>query len=128
VHDPPGFHFGSKDQHGLYDPARMQWIIDNPGKWDCTLRKDGHQIREFIFTVDDKGMVEQSELQRGKHPLPTLPNVVVIDMKIPADNGVEERIRPEAMKKSIGFGVPWPDGPKAAELQAAFPPASGLPD
>jgi len=124
----PGFHFGSKAEHGLYDPEKLKWIIDHPGKWDCMLRKDGHQVREFIFTVNDKGMVEQSDMQQGKHPVPTLNNVVLIDMKIPADNGVEQRVRPDAMKKSIGFGVAWPDGAKVKEIQSAFPPASGLPD
>jgi hypothetical protein len=67
-------------------------------------------------------------MQKGAHPVPTMSNVVLIDMKIPADNGVEKRIRPDAMKKSIGFGLPWPDGPTVKEIQAAFPPASGLPD
>jgi hypothetical protein len=124
----PDFHFGPKDQHGIYDPTKMNWVIDNPGKWDCMLRKDGHQVRQFLFTVNDKGMVEQSEMQKGGHPAPTMANVVLIDMKIPADNGVEKRIRPDAMKKSIGFGVPWPDGARAKEMQAAFPPSSGLPD
>lgn len=124
----PDFHFGPKDQHGIYDPTKMNWIIDNPGKWVCLLRKDSHQVREFAFTVNDKGMVEPSEMQKGSKPIPTLNNVVLIDMKIPADNGVEKRIRPDAMKKSIGFGVAWPDGPKVKEIQAAFPPASGTPD
>jgi hypothetical protein len=49
-------------------------------------------------------------------------------VRIPKDNGLEKRLRPEAAKKSIGFGVPWPDHPKAKELQATFPPAMGLPD
>jgi hypothetical protein len=124
----PQFMFGSKAEHGLRDPDKVFWLEDHPGKWDCMLPKDGHQIREFLFTVNDKGMIEQSEMQKGPHPVPTLSNVVMIDMKIPADNGVDKRIRPDAMKKSIGFGVAWPDGPKVKEIQAAFPPASGLPD
>jgi hypothetical protein len=49
-------------------------------------------------------------------------------MKIPAGSGVEQRIRPDAMKRSLRFGIPWPDHPRAKELQAAFPPPSGLPD
>ena len=92
------------------------------------LRRSGHKVREFMFTVNGKGLVEPSEMQKGTHPLQTLSNVALIDMKIPADNGVEQRIRPDAMKKSIGFGVPWPDGAKVNEIQAAFPPASGMPD
>ena len=124
----PQFKFGSKADHGLYDPDKVYWLEDHPGKWDCMLRADGHQVREFLFTVNAKGMIEPSEMQQGSHPVPTLANVVLIDMKIPADNGVEKRIRPDAMRKSIGFGIPWPDGPKVKEMQAAFPPASGMAD
>ena len=29
---------------------------------------------------------------------------------------------------SVFLGLPWPDHPKVKELQAACPPASGLPD
>jgi hypothetical protein len=43
-------------------------------------------------------------------------------------SGIEQRIRPEALKKGVGFGIPWPDSPRSKELQAALPPASGLPD
>src|SRR5262249_45735687 len=124
----PKIKFGSKNDHGLYDPTRLAWLEDQPGLYDCILRKEGHAVRQFTFTVNAKGFVEPSEMQKGAHPLPTLNNVVLIDMKIPADNGYELRLRPDAMKKSIGFGVPWPDGAKAKDIQAAFPPASGLAD
>ncbi|HEX3905409.1 MAG TPA: hypothetical protein VH853_21480 [Polyangia bacterium] len=119
----PGFHFGAKDPSA--DPNRFRWVIDNPGDWDCFLRREGHVVREFVFKVDDKGMIQASELQSGKHPLPTPDNVALIDMKIPKENGIETRLRPDALKKSIGFGQPWPDGPNAKALQAAFPPAIG---
>src|SRR5262249_22610708 len=115
----PDVHYGSKN--GVADADKLKWLIDNPGRWDCMLRKEGHTIREFSFTVDAKGMVLPSEMQKGPRPVPTLADVVLIDMKIPADNGVETRIRPDAMRKSIGFGAPWPDGAKVKEVQAAFP-------
>jgi hypothetical protein len=47
---------------------------------------------EFLFTVNDQGMVEQSEMQKGARQVPTMANVVLIDMKISADNGVEKHI------------------------------------
>ncbi|MBA3392457.1 MAG: hypothetical protein H0T89_07435 [Deltaproteobacteria bacterium] len=124
----PGFHYGSKSDFGSYDASKVRWAIDNPGKWDCMLRMGGKPVRQFMFTVNNKGMIEPSEMQKGKGALPTLPWVALIDMKIPKDNGVEKRIRADALKKSIGFGIPWPDHPKAKELQAAFPPTMGTPD
>jgi hypothetical protein len=125
----PGFRFGPKtEEDKAYTPDQARFAADHPGAWDCMLRKDGKQLRQLMFTVDAQGRIQHSEMQRGKRPLKTPPNVVLIDMKIPADNGVEKRIRPDAMKKSLRFGVPWPEHPRAKELQAAFPPASGLPD
>jgi hypothetical protein len=125
----PGFRFGpkTKDDEEL-TPDQVRFAADNPGRWECVLRKDGKQARQFLFTVDDRGMIRDSEMQRGRRAIKTLPGVSLIEMKIPADNGVEKRLRPEALRKSIGFGIPWPEHPRAKELQAAFPPASGLPD
>jgi hypothetical protein len=36
---------------------------------------------------------------------------------------LDARLRPDAMKKSRGFGLPWPKPPSTP-----FPKASGLPD
>jgi hypothetical protein len=124
----PGFHFGRKDDFGGNDASQVRWAIDSPGKWDCFLRIDGKSVRELLFTVNDQGMIEQSEMQKGAHMVPMVPSLALVDMKIPHNNGFELRIRPEAMKKSIGFGFPWPDGPSVKEIQASFPPASGLSD
>jgi hypothetical protein len=125
----PGFRFGPKTKEDQkLTPDQVRFAVDHPGKYDCLLRKDGKQLRQFMFTVDEKGMIQQSDMQSGKRALKTLSNVVLIDMKLPADNGVEERLRPEAMRRSIRFGLPWPDHTRAKELQAAFPAASGQPD
>jgi hypothetical protein len=124
----PGFHYGSKNDFQGNDPSAVRWAIDSPGKWDCFLRVDGNPIREMLFTVNDQGMIEPSEMQKGARAVFTLPNVALIDMKIPHNHGVEKRIRPEAMRKSIGFGIPWPDSPQSKALQASFPPAVGLPE
>jgi len=51
-----------------------------------------------------------------------------IELGIPKDAKVDTRIRSDAMKKSRGFGLPWPDHPRTRELRASFPPTSGLPD
>jgi hypothetical protein len=125
----PGFRYGPRtEEDKKLTPDQMRFAADHPGTWDCVLRKDGKQLRQFLFTVDDKGMIQQSEMQRGKRSIKTPSNVVLIDMKIPASSGVEQRIRPDAMKRSLRFGIPWPDHPRAKELQAAFPPPSGLSD
>lgn len=125
----PGFRFGpkTKDDEKL-TPDQVRFAADHPGAWNCMLRKDGKQLRQFLFAVEAKGMIQQSAMQTGKRAIRMLPNVSLIDMTIPADNGVEKRVRPDAMRKSIRFGIPWPDHPRVKELQAAFPPASGLPD
>jgi hypothetical protein len=126
----PGFKLGAREKVEIYDltDPKVRMAIDNPGNWDCFLRVGGKPVREFLFVVNDKGLIEQSEMQHGAHPIPTMPSTVLIDMKIPKDNGFDERVRPEAMRKSVGFGVAWPDARKAKELRSALPPASGLPD
>lgn len=131
----PGFRYGAKTQDDQADAAAAaqrgapvpRFAIDNPGKWDCILRKDGKSIRQFMFSVDSRGLIQQSEMQNGKRPIKTLAHVALIEMKL-TDPSLEKRIRPDAMRKSVGFGLPWPDHPRAKELQAAFPKASGLPD
>lgn len=125
--EPYGLYMGEKQKDQHYG-EKSTFLIEHAGKWDCNVRRDGKVIRELLFTVNDKGMVEQGPLQDGKHPLALPDNVVLIDMRIPKDGGADARLRPDAMKKSIGFGVPWPDGSGAKAAQAAFPPASGTPD
>jgi hypothetical protein len=38
------------------------------------------------------------------------------------------RLRQDALKKSVGWGLPWPDHAKAKEAQKAFPATMGTPD
>jgi hypothetical protein len=103
-------------------------LADHPGAWECTARQEGKQVRQFSFVVDAAGMIDQSEMQQGARPHPVPGFIRLIEMKIPVNNGVELRLRPDANRKSIGFGMPWPDHPKAKQLQSSFPPAMGLPD
>jgi hypothetical protein len=113
----PGFKLGAREKVEIYDltDPKQRMAIDNPGHWDCLLRVGGKPVREFLFTVNDKGLIEQSEMQHSAHPIWTTPTTVLIDMKIPANNGFDERVRPEAMRRSVGFGLPWPDSPRAKE-------------
>lgn len=131
----PGFQFGAKTKEDEIAAAAAssrgapgpRFASDSPGKWDCTLRKGGKQIRQFLFVVDNNGMIQQSEMQNGQRAIRTLPHVVLIDMTFP-DPTVEKRIRPDAMRQSIAFGLPWPEHAKAKVLKASFPKASGFPD
>ena len=105
-------------------------LSDNPGKWDCLLRKDGKAIRQLLFTVDDAGMVQQDEIQSGKGAIPVVSNrVALIDLRLTKDSQTfDKRIVPAALKKSMGFGLPWPAHPKVKTIQASYPSKSGQPD
>ena len=105
-------------------------LSDNPGAWECFLRINGKNIRQINFTVDKDGMIQNDEIQTGKNPIPsTSPRVVFIDVRPTKDaSSWDKRIVPAAMKKSLQYGLPWPDHPKVKTIQASFPPKSGLPD
>ena len=120
--------FGPKSDDTRSFEGHRLFLVDHPGKWDCLLRDGatGKTVREFLFTVNDQGMVEQNEIQQGKRAVPTLPNVAMIEVRIPKDAGLGERIRPDRMKKSLGFGLAWPEHPHVKAIQAAYPAASGL--
>lgn len=105
-------------------------LSDNPGKWDCMLRKDGKAIRELLFTVDNDGMVLQDEIQTAKDAIPVVSNkVTLVDLRLTKDsNTFDKRIVPAALKKSMAFGLPWPTHAKVKTIQASFPAKSGQPD
>lgn len=105
-------------------------LSDNPGKWDCKLRHDGKNIRQLLFTVDKDGMVVQDEIQSGKDAIPVVSDrVALIDVRLTPDSQTyDKRIVPAALKKSRGFGLPWPNHPKVKVIQASYPPKSGMPD
>jgi len=105
-------------------------LSDNPGKWECNLRHDGKVIRQLLFNVGKDGMIAQDELQSGPGAIPTVSKkVALIDVRLTRDSAsFDKRIAPEAMKKSLAFGLPWPNHPKVKAIQASFPPKSGQPD
>jgi len=118
--------FWGPDKNPIYsNPKRL---ADHPGKWDCMVRSNGKAIRELLFTVGADGMIAQDPIQSGKGASPTVDGVVAIDMRIPKDAGFDLRIRPDAIRKSRNFGLPWPEHPNAKAFLASLPPASGLPD
>lgn len=105
-------------------------LSDNPGKWDCKLRHEGKAIRQILFTVDKDGMISQDEMQTGKGAIPVVSDrVVLVDVRLTPDSQTfDQRIVPAALKKSMGFGLPWPTHPKVKVIQASYPPKSGMPD
>ena len=105
-------------------------LADNPGAWECALRHDGKAIRQLAFTVDNDGMIQQDEIQSGKNAIPTVSDrVVLVDLRLTKDSATfDQRIAPEAIKKSMGFGLPWPDHAKVKKIHASLPGKSGLPD
>lgn len=113
-------HYGPKPAKPLTDHA---YLIDNPGAWQCQLRKDGVAFRELRFSVDAKGMIESHPMQQGKGAAPLAPLVSLIDIRIPKDAGFDRRIKPDMLKKSRGFGLPWPEHASVKEIHAALPPA-----
>ena len=54
---PDDLHWGSKTQHGT------NWLIDHPGAWDCQVRRNRVAIRNLLFTVNTKGMIESHPMQ-----------------------------------------------------------------
>jgi hypothetical protein len=118
-------------KHDMPEKAAPDSVMsDNPGVWECGLRHEGKTIRTITFTVDAEGMIQQDEIQSGKNPIPTVsPKVVLVDVRLTKDSATfDKRINPAAMKKSMGFGLPWPDHPKVKQIHASYPPKSGLAD
>jgi hypothetical protein len=76
------------------------------------------------------GMVLQDEIQTGKNAVPMVSNkVALIDLRLTKDSSAwDERIVPAELKKSMGYGLPWPVHPKVKTIHASYPPKSGLPD
>ena len=104
---------------------KLRRTITNPGRWTCDVRVEQKTVRQLAFTVDANGRIVGDEMNTGKRAVPTLPMTPMIEIRIPKDAGIDERVRPAALKQSIGWGLPWPDHPKVKTLQDALPPQSG---
>lgn len=133
---PERLWFGTREEvskhHRVNDEdiarGEMRILAEMAGDWDCMLRAEGKPIRQFMFKVNDKGRIEPSEAQSalGFPKLP--PSVVWVDMRIPAKSEFDLRVRPDAMTKSMPYGMPWPKHPAFDAAKKALPPASGLAD
>ncbi len=121
--DPKDYQYINPDER-----KKGRWLIDNQGAWACDVRHESKVIRQLNFTVDAKGMIQDDPMQAGKGATLQFPGVATIDIRIPKDSKFDMRVRSDAMKKSRGFGLPWPDAPNVKPIQASYPPVSGLPD
>lgn len=111
----------------LADPATFDQfhlsLVDHPGAWSCDLRAGGAVGRRFAFTVTPEGQVARHPSQDAPGALPSWSNVSQLAVTIPDGAPFDERVRPEALKKSMGFGLPWPGDAAAAALRAGLPSA-----
>lgn len=127
---PSLLHYGSQAtaSKASAKAKKIVWMADHPGQWSCELRKDSTALRVFNFKVNASGMIESLPMQSAKGAAPLFPDVALIDVQIPKESKWDRRVRPDAMKKSRGFGLPWPSDPSVKTIQASFPAASGQPD
>jgi hypothetical protein len=100
-------------------------FVEHPGAWLCQLRRDQETLREFAWTVNADGKAEQDEMNKGKGAIPTLDNVVMIEMHIPKDDKLDEVIQADKWKASFNWGLPWPDHAKVKKIHATFPTGAG---
>jgi hypothetical protein len=136
IFSPDRLYFGTRDELKKHfnntdeDIARGEWRItaEMPGKWECNLRANGNVVRQFLFDVNDKGRIEPHAAQSAPGFPKLLPSVVWVDMRLPAKNEFDERVRPDAIKKSMRYGQPWPKHEAFDAAKKALPPASGLAD
>jgi hypothetical protein len=120
-------YFGQRAGFGGVAHDGDVFLGDHPGAWVCLVRHEGDPVRELAFTVTDKGLIT-SELQTAKGAPMTFDGIAAVELRFPKGAKLAGRIRPEAMKKSRGFGLPWPEAASVKAIQATFPAASGWPD
>lgn len=56
------------------------------------------------------------------------PGVVMMDVRLPAKNSFDLRVRGAAIKGSMAYGMPWPKHDSLTEMLGSAPPDSGFPD
>jgi hypothetical protein len=94
-------------------------MADMAGAWVCDVRAAGAAGRRFSFTVTAEGKVARHPSQDAEGATPSWRNVSLIAVSFPDGEPFDARVRPEAMRKSMGFGLAWPAGTE--ELRAGFP-------
>nr|HEX4318665.1 hypothetical protein [Kofleriaceae bacterium] len=126
---PANLMFGDKSAKEDSKRKGLVWLADHPGAWTCEVRAEAKVIRELRFKVDAHGMVVSDDYQEAADATaPLFPDVAAIDLRIPKDATFDLRVRPDAMRKSRGFGLPWPDHANVNTILSALPPARGLAD
>jgi len=115
-----------RDSGGDYKDHRF--LGDNPGDWACDLRKDGAVVRTFRFHVNDQGRIDPHPAQSAAGAPMLRPGVAMIDVRLPAKNTFDLRVRGAAIKGSMAYGMPWPKHDSLKEMLAAAPADSGFPD
>lgn len=100
--------------------AYTQWVLlaDHPGQWSCDVRANGGAGRRFTFTVAE-GKIARHPSQDREGALPSWRNVSQLAVTFPAEAPFDERVRPEALAKSVNFGLPWPAA--SDDLRAGLP-------
>jgi hypothetical protein len=116
---PKWLRWGVKKGEDKYN----EYLGDHQGEWDCQLRKDGVAVREFKFHVNDQGRIDSAPMQQAKDAAPLPPNVALIDVRVPAGNGLDQRIKPDLLRKSRLFGLAWPSDPSVKTMLGALPAA-----
>ena len=115
-----------RDSGGDYKDTRF--LGDNPGDWVCDLRKEGAVVRTFRFHVNDQGRIDPHPAQSVAGAPMVRPGVVMVDVRLPAKNTYDLRVRGAAIKGSMAYGMPWPKHDSLKEMLAAAPADSGFPD
>jgi hypothetical protein len=125
-------YFGQRDEvikhrNSGGDYADTRFLGDNPGDWVCDLRHEGNVLRTFRFHVNDQGRIDQHPAQSATGVL-LRPGVAMIDVRLPAKNAYDLRVRGAAIKGSMAYGMPWPKHDSLKEMLGAAPADSGFPD
>jgi hypothetical protein len=130
---PAGLLFGTREEaraatNADLDPAEVRVLAELPGAWACDVRSEGKVLRSLRFTVTPEGRVAPHPAQAAKGAPKLLPSVSIVEIVLPKENGFDERVRPDAMRASDRYGLPWPQHESTEARRASLPPASGLPD
>jgi hypothetical protein len=99
----------------------------HPGEWSCDLRSEGKVQRTFKFPVGADGRIKAHPSESAPGAPPLMAGVTMIDVYLGKD-ARDVRIRPDAIRKSHSFGLPWARNERTEAVLEALPKASGSPD
>jgi hypothetical protein len=125
--------FGKRDEvinhrNSGGDYKEDRFLGDLPGDWVCDLRSEGAVLRTFRFHVNDQGRIDQHPALGVAGAQLMRPDISMIDVRLPAKNNWDLRVRGGAIKGSMAYGMPWPKHDSLKEMLAAAPADSGFPD